>query len=70
MWFDAAEINDFTSITRAVTQGLAQVPFRGALNKAGHEIGESKCADRVSWSPTLFVSFLPGYVEASTEPEL
>ena len=24
VWFDAAEINDFTSITRAVTEGLAQ----------------------------------------------
>jgi len=24
VWFDAAEINDFISITRAVTEGLAQ----------------------------------------------
>ena len=24
VWFDAVEINDFTSITRAVTEGLAQ----------------------------------------------
>src|ERR1700757_1756568 len=24
VWFDAADINDFTSITRAVTEGLAQ----------------------------------------------